>query len=100
MPYFLYFLILLIESFLIYIIPYSEYADDFLGPAPKHIPTLKFIAVLYYWGLFIFSCSGYFITRKFIVKKEGFKYSIYVFIGNSIWILLGLIYLIADRMLK
>jgi len=85
MPYLLYFLITLGGIIYLYW-PEPYYVIDFL-------PGLTHLAALFNFGTFIVACTGYFIIRKFIAKKEGFKYSFYVFIANMTWVFIGLIFI-------
>jgi len=72
MPYFLYFLVTLGITIYAYIIP----EPSGLGSVPRYIATF------FYWGLFIVSFVSYYVTRKVFIKKEGFKYTLFVFLFN------------------
>lgn len=84
-PYLLYFVITVIGTFFLFWTNRQFRNDPFYN-------AIYYVALLY-WGLFLVACVGYFAIRKYIVKKIGFKYSLFVFIVNLLWIPLLYLYI-------
>ena len=82
-PYLLYFVITVIGTL---------YLWANRGSKDNPFFNLTYYVIALYWGLFLVAIVGYFAIRKYIVKKIGFKYSLFVFIVNLLWIFLTYFY--------